>query len=96
MLDPTFQYIGIATCLHETQEVVTVILLAEDVTSLVAPGNDGRYIKRQPLKQEHLSTIVTMSMKKNEKSAIRVQTASSFTPTINKPETKYTQSVFYG
>lgn len=49
LLDPTFHYIGIGTAMHETQGAVTVIVLAEDVVSLVAPGKDGYYYKREPV-----------------------------------------------
>jgi hypothetical protein len=65
LLDPVFQYIGIGCCLHSTHEVITVIVLAEEVTSLVAPGKEGFYIRRQPLKQEEIKKIVNKTVKKN-------------------------------
>lgn len=34
LLDPIYNFIGIGSCLHETQGFVTVIILAEDVISL--------------------------------------------------------------
>lgn len=46
LLDPAFQYIGIGCSLHSKHEVVTVIILAEEVVSLVAPGREGYYMKR--------------------------------------------------
>jgi len=32
LLDPNYKYIGIGTASHKTQEIITVILLADNVT----------------------------------------------------------------
>jgi hypothetical protein len=58
LLDPEFQFIGIGSCIHESQGVVTVIVLAEDVTSLVAQGKDGYFYKRELTHQNELNKIV--------------------------------------
>lgn len=67
LLDPAFHYIGIGTSLHEAQGVVTVIVLAEDVISLVAPGKDGYYFKREPIRHNQTEQIVYQTKRQNEK-----------------------------
>lgn len=46
LLDPVFKYIGIGCCYHKKNEACTVIIMAEDITSLVAPDKSGQYRKR--------------------------------------------------
>lgn len=46
LLDPIYNYVGIGTSYHEKYGTVTVIILAEDVISLVMPGDEGNYFKR--------------------------------------------------
>jgi hypothetical protein len=47
-----------------------VIVLAENVTSLVAPGTDGKYLRRNPVRQEGLFEMVVNKSAKNEKAYI--------------------------
>ena len=49
MLDPIYNYIGVGTSFHDKYGIVTVIILAEDVISLVSPGDEGNYIRRESL-----------------------------------------------
>ena len=51
MLDPIYNYVGIATSFHEKYGTVTVIILAEDVISLVTPGDEGNYFRRETIPQ---------------------------------------------
>jgi uncharacterized protein YkwD len=46
LLDPVYNYIGVGTSFHDKYGIVTVIILAEDVISLVTPGDEGNYIRR--------------------------------------------------
>ena len=70
LLDPAFQYIGIGTSMHRTQGIVTVIILAEDSESLVAPGKDGYYSKREMIKNHDLSKMIFTTVKQNERNHI--------------------------
>jgi uncharacterized protein YkwD len=65
LLDPEFKFIGIGSYMHETHGVVTVIILAEDVVSLAAPGKDGYFMKRQPLRPEEISKLVVHTVRQN-------------------------------
>ena len=53
--------------MHETHGVVTVIILAEDVESLVAPGKDGFFMKREPVKPDLINSMIVKTAKKNER-----------------------------
>lgn len=46
---------------------MTVIILAEDVFSLVAPGKDGYYMKRQQMKADQISKMVVQTVRQNER-----------------------------
>ncbi len=70
ILDPSYHYIGIGSCHHSVHDYVTVIVLAENVTSLVAPGTDGKYLRRNPVRQEGLFEMVVNKSAKNEKAYI--------------------------
>lgn len=39
LLDPIYNYVGIGTSYHEKYGTVTVVILAEDIISLVMPGD---------------------------------------------------------
>lgn len=39
LLDPIYNYVGIGTSFHEKYGTVSVLILAEDVISLVSPGD---------------------------------------------------------
>lgn len=38
--------------------------------SLVAPGKDGYYMKRQPLRPEEISSMIVQTVKKNERDRV--------------------------
>ena len=51
--------------MHETHGVVTVIILAEDVISLVAPGKDGFYKKREQAKPDRMGQMIVQTKRQN-------------------------------
>ena len=53
--------------MHEIHGVVTVIVLAEEVESLVAPGKDGYFMKRQPIKPDLINSMIVKTAKQNER-----------------------------
>ena len=65
LLNPEFRYVGIGSYMHEIHGVVTVIILAEDVQSLVAPGKDGFFMKREPIKPDIINKMIVQTAKQN-------------------------------